>query len=87
MASGLPVIASNTGGNPELIVTGETGCLVPPGDHDALASAIRDYVDDPKRRLDHGKAARDRVVSWFAIETMVSAYKRLYEEELGLPGN
>lgn len=87
MASGLPVVASDTGGNGELIEDGVNGRLVPPGDRRALADAIRDYVQHPDRRLRHGKASRDRVLSLFSIGTMVENYQKLYEDAFGVPGH
>jgi glycosyltransferase involved in cell wall biosynthesis len=78
MAAGLPIVASDTGGNPELIESGTNGVLVPPGDEQALAAAIRDYVQDPERRVRHGQASRDRVLSLFSIERMVDQYRALY---------
>ena len=56
MATGLPVIATAVGGNPELVVDGKTGTLVPSGDPAAMAAAMRRYLDDratdraPRRR-------------------------------------
>ena len=87
MASGLPVIASDTGGNPELIEDGINGALVEPGDRDALAEAIAAYLRDPERRTRHGRASRDRVVSLFSIQTMVDNYRQLYESALGMQGS
>jgi glycosyltransferase involved in cell wall biosynthesis len=84
MASGLPVIASDTGGNPELIEAGANGELVPPGDRRALAQAIRDYLQDPERRARHGLGSRDRVMSFFSIERMVDNYRALYLNALGM---
>ena len=83
MSSGLPVIASDTGGNPELIEDEVNGTLVPPGDRDALARAITAYIQDPDRRARHGKASRDRVISLFSITTMVNSYRQLYQSALG----
>lgn len=79
MSSGLPVIASKTGGNPELIEDGVNGALVPPGDREALAGAITGYIQDPDRRAGHGAASRDRVVSQFSIATMIDRYRQLYQ--------
>ncbi len=79
MASGLPVIASDTGGNPELIEDEVNGVLVPPGDRAALAAAVTQYIRDPDRRARHGSASRDRVVSLFSIATMVDRYRQLYQ--------
>ena len=84
MASGLPVIASDTGGNPELIEEGTNGQLVPPGDTQGLAEAIRGYVADPERRVRHGLASRDRVISLFSIERMIDNYRALYLNALGM---
>jgi sugar transferase (PEP-CTERM/EpsH1 system associated) len=84
MASGLPVIASKTGGNPELVEEGVSGILVPPGDRNALASAICTYLQEPEIRESHGRESRHRAVALFSINTMVDNYRRLYERALGL---
>jgi glycogen synthase len=66
MVSGVPVVASRVGGIPEVVVDGETGVLVPPGDVDALAEALDRLVADPERRRAMSLAARERAVrySW-----------------------
>jgi glycosyltransferase involved in cell wall biosynthesis len=62
MAAGLPVVASAVGGIPEIVVDGETGLLVPPGNDPApLAAAIRELLGDPERRRRMGEAGRRRV--------------------------
>jgi phosphatidylinositol alpha 1,6-mannosyltransferase len=68
-ASGLPVIAPAAGGPLDLVADGGTGYLVPPGDPDALATAVRALVTDPARRASFGAAARRRVLtrSWSAL--------------------
>jgi glycosyltransferase involved in cell wall biosynthesis len=78
MASGLPVVASATGGNLELIVGGQTGMLVPPGDTPALAKALIGYALDLSRRSDHGRAARARAESEYSLERMIRDYRQLY---------
>jgi sugar transferase (PEP-CTERM/EpsH1 system associated) len=78
MASGLPVVATRTGGNPELVQHDVTGRLVPVGDRDSLAAAVGDYVADPHLRLLHGKAGRARAVEQFPIERMATRYRELY---------
>jgi glycosyltransferase involved in cell wall biosynthesis len=60
MACGRPVVASSVGGLPELVVDGETGLLVPPGDATALRDAIAELVDDPARREVMGRAGKAR---------------------------
>ncbi|HCB14063.1 MAG TPA: sugar transferase, partial [Gammaproteobacteria bacterium] len=56
MACGLPVVATDVGGNAELVVENETGRLVPARDPEALALAIQEYVDNPERMRAHGTA-------------------------------
>lgn len=84
MASGLPVIATRVGGNPELVVDGVTGTLVAPGDEGALADALARYVADPGMCRAQGAAARRRAVEEFSIEAMMKRYCDLYDEVLGL---
>jgi sugar transferase (PEP-CTERM/EpsH1 system associated) len=79
MAAGLPVVATRVGGNPELVVPGITGELVPPGDPETLCAALNRYVSDATLRQRHGEAARRRVVETFGIDAMVSRYAALYD--------
>jgi len=88
MASGLPVIATRVGGNPELVSDGRTGRLVPPADRTALARAIHDYATRPERARAHGDAARHKVRNTFSIEEMAASYLRVYDAvatERGIP--
>ncbi len=84
MATGLPVIATRVGGNPELVQDGVTGLLVPVADVPALAAAIVALVDDPARCDQMGRTAVQRVTTDFEWERTVSAYLRVYDELLGL---
>jgi sugar transferase (PEP-CTERM/EpsH1 system associated) len=79
MASGLPVVATRVGGNPELVEEGRTAKLVPPADPEALAHAIRDYVLDPEMSRLHGAAARRIAEQRFALDVMVKNYMDLYD--------
>jgi sugar transferase (PEP-CTERM/EpsH1 system associated) len=83
MASGLPLVATRVGGNPELVEDGVNGVLVPRQDPDALVAALRGYVDDPHLRAVHGKASRQRAVAEFGLERMRAAYTGLYAELAG----
>lgn len=83
MASGLPVVATDVGGNPELVSEGMSGALVPPADADSLASALRGYIADPERRRLHGRAARAGVERRFSMEAMVNGYLEVYDRVLG----
>jgi glycosyltransferase involved in cell wall biosynthesis len=73
MALGLPVVASSVGGIPEMLVDGETGLLVPPGDAAALAGALGRLVDDPDRRERFGRAGRNRVATLFTPDGQMQA--------------
>lgn len=82
MACGLPVVATDVGGNGELVVEDETGRLVPARDPEALAAAIHEYVDDPERMHTHGAAGRRRIEEQFSMEAMVTAYLAVYDSVL-----
>jgi len=60
-ATGLPVVASNIGGLPEVVEDGKTGILVEPGDVISLVKAIKYYIDNPDKRAQHGEAGRRKV--------------------------
>ena len=88
MAAGLPVVGSKVGGIPELVVDGETGLLVEPGDPDELAAAIGRLAADPELRRQLGEAGRERAQGRFALDTFRRAHVELYSRELarrGLP--
>jgi glycogen synthase len=80
MATGVPVVASRVGGIPDVVVDGETGVLVPPGDVEALAEALDGLVADPGRRQQMCLHARERAVrySWPELASrVVGLYDRL----------
>lgn len=86
MASGLPVIATEVGGNPELVDAGRTGLLVRSGDIDGLAAAMGQLYHQPDRSAALGRAGRERVLAEFSLDAMVGAYMALYHEMLsGVP--
>ena len=78
MAAGLPMIATNVGGNPELLENGVTGILVSPIDCDDLADALLHLASDPHRRASMGAAGKSRVAKKFSLETCVQSYQQLY---------
>jgi sugar transferase (PEP-CTERM/EpsH1 system associated) len=90
MATGLPVIATAVGGNPELVDDGRTGRVVPPDDVAAMASAMRQLVEDAGLRLAMGRSARAEVEQRFSLQAMVQAYRTVYDQGLmqgrGSPG-
>jgi len=81
MASGTPVVASRVGGLPEVVVDGETGYLVEPGDVDALRDRLRQLVGNPRLARRMGDNARDRVLDRFTwqacAERCLAAYRQL----------
>lgn len=79
MASGLPVIATDVGGNPELVIDGETGSLVPAGDIEMMADKIRAYVEDAEKIQLHGQHGYQRVLQEFSLTAMVGKYKAVYD--------
>lgn len=81
MATGLAVVATDVGGNAELVAPGSTGMLVPKEDSTALAQALFDYVSQPERLRAHGKAARGRAVESFSLDKMVSEYQKVYQKQ------
>jgi len=82
MASGLPVIATRVGGSPELMADGETGTLVPAGDAQAMARAIRAYLDNPQALARPGHEGRKRAETEFSIESMIKGYMSVYDSAL-----
>lgn len=82
MASGLPVIATDVGGNAELVVDGETGTLVPAGDVDALTEVLLQYVRDPDLARRRGRVARARAERLYSVDAMIGQYASLYERLL-----
>ena len=83
MAHGLPIVASDVGGIPELIKHDEHGLLVPPGDVEALASALMKITRDPMLRARLGHTARARAESEFSLETAMRKYDAEYARALG----
>jgi glycosyltransferase involved in cell wall biosynthesis len=82
MAAGRPVVATRVGGNPEVVVEGETGFLVPPRDARALADAVLRLLRDRELAHRFGQAARRRVESQFTLEQMVQRMEDLYADLL-----
>ena len=82
MAVGLPVVATNAGGNPEIVMDRETGLITPVGDVDRLAAAIVQMAQQPERWEQFGRAGCDRVHRHFDVQRMVQDYETLYERLL-----
>jgi len=78
MALGVPVIASAAGGNPELVVDGESGLLVPPRDPAAMAAAVRRLLTDAPLSARLARAGRERVEKGFSSEVRLDRIEALY---------
>jgi glycosyltransferase involved in cell wall biosynthesis len=87
MASARPVVATEVGGNPEIVVHGETGLLVPPGDSKALASAILSVLEDKEVALRFGMAGRKRVEERFSLNIMLRNYENHFEQVINARKN
>ncbi len=89
-AAGLPVVASNVCGIPDVVRDGETGLLVIPDDPGALAAALASLLRDAAARKEFGEAARSWIMSTdetgfsrFSVEAMLWRLQRLYDELVG----
>lgn len=82
MACGLPVIATNVGGNVELVIDSKTGKLVPPSNPENLAAAILEYYHHRDMLTEHGQAGRQLIEAHFSIDNMVSNYLDVYDKTL-----
>jgi glycosyltransferase involved in cell wall biosynthesis len=82
MASGLPIIATEVGGNAELVESGLTGELVPSANPDRMADKILAYLRDPEHARNAGAAGRKRAERLFSLNTMIATYQALYDRQL-----
>ena len=79
MAAGKPIVATRTGGIPEVVVDGETGFLVPPRDDRAMAEAVVTLLKDAARSAQMGAAGLARAQSMFSAERMLKETLRVYK--------
>ena len=79
MATGAVAVATDVGGVRELLVSGETGFIVPPGDAQAVADAVLAVLRAPESALRTAAAARRRVETEFTVDAMVRRTTELYE--------
>jgi glycosyltransferase involved in cell wall biosynthesis len=75
-----PVIASDAGGNRELVSSPEVGWLIPMKDREALTRALREVIDDPERAAAVAQRAREHVVNGFSKELRITRLEGLYAE-------
>jgi glycosyltransferase involved in cell wall biosynthesis len=82
MAAGCAVVASDVGGNPEVIVDGESGLLFAAGDADALTERLRTLVSDERRREAIGRKARERIANNYSIPALIERTSAIYRRVL-----
>jgi glycosyltransferase involved in cell wall biosynthesis len=82
MALGKPVVATAVGGVPEVVLDGETGLVVPPGDPEALANAIGAMLTDRDRAAAMGERGRTRAQTEFDVAEMLERTKAVYADVL-----
>lgn len=83
MASKLPVVVTNGGGSPEIVLDRKTGLVVPSQNPDAMAAALSWMEKNPAEAGQMGERGRDRVLEQFTFEKMVNAYYSVYDEAMG----
>lgn len=85
MASGLPIVATQVSGTTQVMLSGETGILVPPGDTQTLTGAILEMLSNPERARAMGVAARRHVEEGFSAQRQadehLDLYHRLWQQE------
>jgi glycosyltransferase involved in cell wall biosynthesis len=77
MSSGIPVVTTNVGSLSEIVIDGDVGYLVPPGDDDEMILRAVELLRSPDARAALGQAARQRVINHWSVDTMVHGYERL----------
>lgn len=82
MACGVPSIATRVGAFEELIVDGETGVLITPGDINEMEAATRAILDDPERLIAWSKNARQHILDHFQLQQEADALIAIYRDQL-----
>ena len=78
-AAALPCVATNVGGNPEIILDGKTGLLIEPNDTQALVTALGTFINSAHLRNEFGTAAKRRVDDWFGQKYIFEKIGEVYE--------
>jgi mannosyltransferase len=83
MAAGAALVAARSGAAEVVVADGKTGLLVPPGDPDALATALENLMRDPAEAAAMGRRARERAVTEFSLDAEVAGIAKLYRAVRG----
>lgn len=81
-AAGLPIVATDVGGNSEVVVDGDTGILVEPNNPQTLAEAMECLALEPQRARSMGELGRQRVNELYSLDAMVKGYEAVYRDLL-----
>ena len=79
MATGLPIVATDVGGNALLVEDGANGQIVPAADPDSLGRAVEALIDDDELRKQRGECSRRFAEEKFSLQTMIGRYRQLYD--------
>ena len=82
MAAGLPIVATDVGGNKELVLNNQNGLLVPAGDASALADALQTILHDSNKQKQFGQTSKQLAQKNFSLENMTKQYQELYSNRL-----
>lgn len=82
MASGLPVVATDVGGNADLVVQGQTGHIVAAANPQGMALRLVQLASHPERARAMGQAGRERAQATFSMQAMVRTYQSVYDQQL-----
>jgi len=86
MASGLPAVVTNVGGNPEIVDHGTNGLLINVGDPRGLSDALLKLLADDAQRASMARSAREKIGREYGLDRMVSQYERLFLQLLHKKG-
>ena len=86
MAAGRPIVATDVGGNGEVLDRGRLGVLVPSDDAIGLADAVAELLDDGERAAALGTSAREFVAAHWGARPMVAQLEAFYDQRLAAKG-
>ena len=80
MAAGIPALVTNVGGNPEIVVSDNTGWVVPSDNQPSMVESLSEAIADNALRCQYGRTAQERFISHFSLKRMFDAYEDVYAE-------